>query len=67
MFYHYQIYQVTVRGAVVLDCVIFRGVSNILTPHVCKQGGQKIRNPSQCNVVQYNSTFTCDLCAKTYN
>ena len=33
--------------------------------HVCKQGGQKSRNTSQCDVViRFNTTFNCDLSNK---
>ncbi len=36
-------------------------------PHVCKWGEKKIRNISQYKIIQYNTTFNCDLSAKTYN
>ncbi len=58
--------EVTVSGAVVPDCIIFRGVSNILTTFVNRED-KKIRNTSQYNAVQYNTIFNCDLNAKTYN
>ena len=32
--------------------------------HVCKDGGENIRNSSQYNVVQNNSTFNCELSNK---
>lgn len=38
----HELAQSLVSGGVVLDCIIFSCVSNILTPHVCKLGRQKM-------------------------
>lgn len=55
----------TIVSDVVLDCLIFRGVSNVLTLSytLCKLGRLKLRNTSQYRLPHTGSTILITVCS----